>query len=626
MLVRRRTVLGCGLLSAACGVADRVTEFASSAAGGEGGEMPIRMGAGMGFGSTPAAPSGSAPSLVSIAINSAGTTATLTFDEALDAASVPATSAFSRSGTSSTVSAVNVTGSTVELTLSPGAYSGEVVAFGYTPPGSGKLRDALANNVDSFSSVIATNGSTVLATPLGVANYTLYFDPALHGFNNGDVLSADITPSIGASVLTPGITPTYSDLGVGGRGAIDFGTTSNSYLVGNGYAPLMDGHDKVISGAVRFRRVGNESGTLIGWGRGSTTDQYFEIGYNTSGRVTVAKDGTGESPKTYSSTGVQLQFTEHTIGWTIRAGGTLLDVYLDGVIISDLTGVDIDTADPAIQTFRIGTTGRSTGGTDDSAAVIGQVALGLTGVSWTAQNHLDTHDFWVALQPPAPVGTAIAAIGDSLTKAAAQHGWRGYKQDRFVARSQSFDWQGSASDGDWADNQHSGVNGTTLDQISARATAQYGIGKSYQPKLVYACMIGTNSLSDSNGYVDTATAIADWTDCITAIDTAITTANAAARIVVTTLPNFETSASTYARQQAFNAALPAAITAWNAAHPTRKLFFADIATALGAWNAAYQIDEVHPNNAGNQIIGASIDGAVDADGNTLVAYEASIAA
>ena len=185
-------------------------------------------------------------------------------------------------GTTAEVTGVDVSGATVALTLSPPVAAGQTVTFDYVPPGSGKVRDAAANNAVALDGVAATNGSAFVPTPLGYARYSLYFDPADHGFLNGDVLNADITPRVGASVLTPGASPVYSAAGLSGGPCLDL-STGNAHLKANGYTSLLDGHDKVVSGAICFQRVGNESGVLLGWGRNST-DQYFEAGFNSSGR------------------------------------------------------------------------------------------------------------------------------------------------------------------------------------------------------------------------------------------------------------------------------------------------------------------------------------------------------
>jgi len=211
-----------------------------------------------------------------------------------------------------------------------------------------------------------------------------------------------------------------------------------------------------------------------------------------------------------------------------------------------------------------------------------------------------------------------------MTKCPSQHGWRGYIQDQFVTNAWGFDWQGSASDGNWADNQHSGVSGTTLTQISTRATAELGTGHPYSlVKLCFLCMVGTNSLSA--GDPTASAALTDYAACLAAVHAAITSTVATARIVVSTLPNFNPAAATYTAQQAFNAGLVAIWDAHDAAHAANKVFRADVAAAVGVWNSpTYYLDNAHLNNAGNQIAGAAIYNCSDAAANTLAAYLLSI--
>ncbi len=87
---------------------------------------------------------------------------TLTFDEALDATSIPATSAFSVNvdGSPLDVSGVSVSGNTVRLGLSWWVEAGQTVTLGYTAPtgqSDGKLRDAAGNAVASFSGQAVSN-------------------------------------------------------------------------------------------------------------------------------------------------------------------------------------------------------------------------------------------------------------------------------------------------------------------------------------------------------------------------------------------------------------------------------------------------------------------------------------
>lgn len=104
-----------------------------------------------------------APTLSTIATNTAGTTITLTYNEALDTGSTPATTAYSLSGTSSTVSSVQVTGSTVVLTLNTATFFDQTITLSYTAPGSGKVRDVAANNVANLSNSAVTNNTIARA-------------------------------------------------------------------------------------------------------------------------------------------------------------------------------------------------------------------------------------------------------------------------------------------------------------------------------------------------------------------------------------------------------------------------------------------------------------------------------
>jgi len=101
-----------------------------------------------------------APAYVSAAVSTDGLTLTLTYGEALDEASEPATSAYSVSAVSGTVSSVNVSGSTVALGMSSPIYAADLPRVTYVPPGSGKVRDLAGNNAAALSSVAVTNSST----------------------------------------------------------------------------------------------------------------------------------------------------------------------------------------------------------------------------------------------------------------------------------------------------------------------------------------------------------------------------------------------------------------------------------------------------------------------------------
>ena len=82
------------------------------------------------------------PVIVSGATNVAGTEITLTYDGALDETSEPAFGDYTLTGDDATVSGVNVTGSTVVLTLTGAIENGDVITIDYVVPGTGMVRSA----------------------------------------------------------------------------------------------------------------------------------------------------------------------------------------------------------------------------------------------------------------------------------------------------------------------------------------------------------------------------------------------------------------------------------------------------------------------------------------------------
>jgi uncharacterized repeat protein (TIGR02059 family) len=104
-----------------------------------------------------------APSLVSAAVNSAGTTVTLTYSEALSATTAGASDfAVTVGGVSRSVSSVAVSGSTVVLTLSSAVGAGQSVSVAYSQPaGSNAVKDSAGNKAVSLAATSVTNNSTV---------------------------------------------------------------------------------------------------------------------------------------------------------------------------------------------------------------------------------------------------------------------------------------------------------------------------------------------------------------------------------------------------------------------------------------------------------------------------------
>ena len=132
--------------------------------------------------SSPVTPIGVPPVLQSAAIDAAGTTLTLTYNEALNSTTAP-TSQFTVvvGGQPATVTAVTVSGSTVQLTMGAVVVQGQVVTASYAAPASTDspsnlaIQDALGMDAVSFSATSVTNGSQVdrtAPTYVSVANTT----------------------------------------------------------------------------------------------------------------------------------------------------------------------------------------------------------------------------------------------------------------------------------------------------------------------------------------------------------------------------------------------------------------------------------------------------------------------
>ena len=98
------------------------------------------------------------PRPTSAAVN--GTTLTINFDRALDAASKPGASTFTINGTSATASSVTISGSTATLTLSAAVAHTDTVTVNYTKPNTGRLkRSGKSIYTDSFSTYAVTNNT-----------------------------------------------------------------------------------------------------------------------------------------------------------------------------------------------------------------------------------------------------------------------------------------------------------------------------------------------------------------------------------------------------------------------------------------------------------------------------------
>lgn len=117
------------------------------------------------------------PTLSTSAVaNATPSVVTMTMSEAMDAANVPAASAFTVTG--HTVSSVAISGSTISLTCSTPFVNGEAArTVSYAQPGTANARDLAGNLLANFSTQAITNNvaalpAAVLSSPAGTATGT----------------------------------------------------------------------------------------------------------------------------------------------------------------------------------------------------------------------------------------------------------------------------------------------------------------------------------------------------------------------------------------------------------------------------------------------------------------------
>jgi uncharacterized repeat protein (TIGR02059 family) len=164
-----------------------------------------------------------APVFSSAAVNTAGTILTLTYNEALNATTAPA-SAFSVTvaGVSRAVNSVVVSGSTVQLTLASTVGSGQAVTFAYTAPAAdgstsnSAVQDNAGNDAISLTSRSATNSSTVDQTAPTFSSAAVNTAGTILTLTYNEALSATTSPANGFVVTVAGVTRTVSSVAVSG--------------------------------------------------------------------------------------------------------------------------------------------------------------------------------------------------------------------------------------------------------------------------------------------------------------------------------------------------------------------------------------------------------------------------
>jgi hypothetical protein len=182
------------------------------------------------------------PVLQSAVVEHAAPTAiVLTYDEPIDAASVPATTDFAPSG-GKTVSSVAILGATVTLTVNSAYVNGNAITVSYTP-GLNPIRDVAGNNAASLTASAVVNNILDTTAPVLSSAVVEQAQPTKIVLTYGEALDAGSVPSpadyapSGKTVSTVAIDGTVVTL-----------TVSSAYSLGQtitlsytpGAAPLQD--------------------------------------------------------------------------------------------------------------------------------------------------------------------------------------------------------------------------------------------------------------------------------------------------------------------------------------------------------------------------------------------------
>ncbi len=193
------------------------------------------------------------PELLTARVN--GPTIALTYDDALDANSTPAISAFSVlvGGAAREVSKVSVSGSSVSLTLAPAVMYGDTVALSYSAPqdtGEQRVQDTTGNHAPSYSDEPVTNDTPKPnVRPTGL--------PTISGTAQvGRTLTADPSPIADEDGLT---NVSYAYQWVRSDGTTD---TEIPDATESSYTPVADDEGRTIKVKVSFTDDRNTEETV----------------------------------------------------------------------------------------------------------------------------------------------------------------------------------------------------------------------------------------------------------------------------------------------------------------------------------------------------------------------------
>ncbi|MES3005928.1 MAG: SwmB domain-containing protein [Patescibacteria group bacterium] len=270
-----------------------------------------------------------------------GATLTLTYDEPLNAASSTlSTGDFVVDVNSSpvSISSVNVTGSTVVLTLASPVDYDDVVTIDYTPPGgNGPIQDMAGNDATSLSSESVTNNTEETPPVLSTA----VVNGATLSLTYGEALDDDSVPATTDFVVNVNGSPVLIST-VSISGSVVLVALGNNVGSGNSvtinYTP---GVDRIQDGA------GSDAASLSGQSVTNNTEttvpvlSYARVNGNTLTLTYNEALDTGSTPATGDFV-VNVDGSPVSISTVSISGSAVILVLASSVDLSDVLTIDYD--------------------------------------------------------------------------------------------------------------------------------------------------------------------------------------------------------------------------------------------------------------------------------------------
>ena len=243
-----------------------------------------------------------------------GATVVLTYNEPLDGASTPSSSAFVLrvAGDPVSINEVSVDGSEVTLTLAAPVPAGQTVSLDYTQPMSNPIQDGSGNKAQSFTRWYLVTDSTITGTVDTTAptvtisgvpaisdapfTATFTFSEAVTGFAVGDITLGNATASSFTSTSTTVyralVTPTAA-----GAVTVDVSANAAQDAAGNGNTAATRASSTYTGSATRGVTV---FATVLIVTEGSTGTYTVVLDSQPTANVTVTPSRTGSSDVTFS--------------------------------------------------------------------------------------------------------------------------------------------------------------------------------------------------------------------------------------------------------------------------------------------------------------------------------------